>query len=518
MQTIASKLRRFLDGPYAWLIPIAVSLIGAGLYLYRIDAWGIWFDEAYSVFISHQSWGDIIRFTSIDLHPPLYYFVLKVWMSWFGDSDTAIRTLSAVCMAGALGIGYSLVKRLCGSKIALGVIPFLLLSPMLLRYAQEARMYAMITLICIAATYVLVRATQQPNKSLIWWMLYALLIIAGLYTHYYTALIWLVHWIWWVYNSWQAAPLFRHKFKAFFRWQWLTVYAVSAVAFLPWLPIMRKQYQVVQDYGFWIKPLDHTQILNVASAIFFYRPIEWVSGWSSVLLLLVIGISIYLIAKAKNHFSDSKKTGLILLALYIIVPFIIILLISLPPRSSVFTERYFSFISISFSALLGASATVLWLRKNTRILAGVLSLILLVTFAGGMYNAYTIGKVNFSNLRYPYARELMQHAATTPRVPVISEPYIFYETSHYASTSLPVYFYNNNRFIYRYGSMTMMQGSPWGVTDLIAFGQKHPQVWYFYLDDVQTAMPANWKKLQQYDRNEFHATLYSTQQNLAVNR
>jgi mannosyltransferase len=53
----------------------------------------VWFDEAYSIFLAKQPVAELIRLTSIDGHPPLYYLLLKGWAAMFGFGELALRSL-----------------------------------------------------------------------------------------------------------------------------------------------------------------------------------------------------------------------------------------------------------------------------------------------------------------------------------------------------------------------------------------------------------------------------------------
>ncbi len=56
----------------------------------------LWFDEVFSWHLSMTSFYDIIVRTANDIHPPLYYFTLKIWNLVFGDSVVSMRLLSAL--------------------------------------------------------------------------------------------------------------------------------------------------------------------------------------------------------------------------------------------------------------------------------------------------------------------------------------------------------------------------------------------------------------------------------------
>jgi uncharacterized membrane protein len=61
-----------------------------------------------------------------DNHPPLYYLLLSLVMSIFGDSVLAFRLLSAFGAVGLVSLGAGPVQRLFGNRTAFiyaGVCP-----------------------------------------------------------------------------------------------------------------------------------------------------------------------------------------------------------------------------------------------------------------------------------------------------------------------------------------------------------------------------------------------------------
>jgi len=160
----------------AGLLAVVMSLIiGASQ--------SVWFDEAYSILLARQPVGDLLHLTAVDTHPPFYYLVLKAWAALFGWSEFALRSLSALAAGGAVVTAGLLVKKLFGVRAALVALLFVAFAPFLLRYGFEIRMYALASLIGIAATYVLLLATEAKGRRQ--WLLYgfyAVLVTLGVLT------------------------------------------------------------------------------------------------------------------------------------------------------------------------------------------------------------------------------------------------------------------------------------------------------------------------------------------------
>ena len=171
-----------------YLLPGLGVALFAGLASLNL-ATAMWFDESYSAYLIRGDFGQIWEMTSVDVHPPLYYFCLKLWSLVFGTSEVALRAMSVTLGALAILLAFWLLKRWFGLRKAGVLTLFLSLSPLLIRYSQEMRMYMLAFLIVVGATLVLDVALKERRK---WaWGLYAVLVALGMWTHYFTALVWL---------------------------------------------------------------------------------------------------------------------------------------------------------------------------------------------------------------------------------------------------------------------------------------------------------------------------------------
>lgn len=77
-----------------WLI--IVLLLAFWSRIYRIDHQSFWNDEGNSASLSSRSVALIIEGTASDVHPPLYYLILRAWWPLAGRSDFTLRMVSAV--------------------------------------------------------------------------------------------------------------------------------------------------------------------------------------------------------------------------------------------------------------------------------------------------------------------------------------------------------------------------------------------------------------------------------------
>ncbi len=117
------------------------------LRLYRLDGQSLWNDEGTSVALAARDLATITRNAAQDIHPPLYYYALHFWVRLFGNSEVAVRSLSALYGALTVLVVCGLARRLYGRRVAIVAGALAAVSPLQVYYSQEARMYAQVTLL-----------------------------------------------------------------------------------------------------------------------------------------------------------------------------------------------------------------------------------------------------------------------------------------------------------------------------------------------------------------------------------
>lgn len=144
----------------------------------------LWFDESYSVGIANQSFIDIWKIGGHDVHPVLYYWMLRVVNILTGGSILAYRIFSALAIAVLGLLGYTHIRKDFGEKTGLLFSFFSYFLPMMAVYANQIRMYSwaivFVTLLSIYAYRIYNGDTSIKN-----WIIFFLTSLASLYIHYY---------------------------------------------------------------------------------------------------------------------------------------------------------------------------------------------------------------------------------------------------------------------------------------------------------------------------------------------
>jgi len=168
---------------------VGLVLFSFALRLYRLDAQSIWWDEAISIHLSTASIGEIIANRAGNLHPPLYFLLLKGWVALAGISPFSVRFLSAWLSTLLIPILYVFGRRWLARRVGQIAAALAAMFPIYIVYAQEARVYAALPLIYVALLAI-VRRISHPATRPRWvhWLLLAGVEALALGLHYMSLL------------------------------------------------------------------------------------------------------------------------------------------------------------------------------------------------------------------------------------------------------------------------------------------------------------------------------------------
>lgn len=144
----------------------------------------VWFDE---LFTSRLFCGDVItllRTLGTDIHPPLYFLFMHLWIGAFGDGEVALRVPPLLCGLASVALLYRVGAWLGGRWLGLVAALLLALSPVHIWYSQEARPSAAIVLMVLVTVDAFLRLVPAPRGSR-WWRPYAFGLTCIAFLHYY---------------------------------------------------------------------------------------------------------------------------------------------------------------------------------------------------------------------------------------------------------------------------------------------------------------------------------------------
>lgn len=207
----------------------------------------LWWDEGYTVWISHFPPKEIWRGVQTDTSPPLYYLLQHIWDRWFGTSEASLRGLSAFFETLSIPIFYLLAKKILVNKRVLTMATWLFaLCAFQVEYAREARFYGLLLFLSLVGLYSAVVFLEK--WSILSFSCLVISLSAGLYTHnmmlFYLpgmALLWFIY-----PSDLDASRRFMHGSLCA---------AIVLFSYSPWLPYLRRQMTSV-EHQFWVSRPD----------------------------------------------------------------------------------------------------------------------------------------------------------------------------------------------------------------------------------------------------------------------
>jgi hypothetical protein len=204
-------------------VVLLALLIAAALRLNSLGAQSLWYDEGSSYVQSTRTLIEIADHAARDIHPPGYYWLLAGWRALTGETEFALRSLSAFASILSAALTYAIGRRLLGKMGGALALLFAALNTFSIYYAQEARMYALLTLWSAGSLYALIRLIEHPTKRMI--VILGLLNAAGLWTHYAFPFFMLAQ---------GAVVMLGAKPRAWRAFAWANLLALGL--FAPWMP------------------------------------------------------------------------------------------------------------------------------------------------------------------------------------------------------------------------------------------------------------------------------------------
>lgn len=192
-------INKIVDSKYFSYILLLITLF-IGLYL-RIRAINtdLWYDEVFTAITVKQDWSQMINTIIADaVHPPTYYILLKVWATIFSYDATSLRSFSIFFGILLLPIVFY-IGRLLSQKndkynfVGLLSSFMLSISPFFIQYSVEVRSYMFITFLgfLLLLLFLKINNTDRifSKENINYWILFILLFIFTIFTHYLNTLL-----------------------------------------------------------------------------------------------------------------------------------------------------------------------------------------------------------------------------------------------------------------------------------------------------------------------------------------
>ena len=219
MPSRTHRIRAFFISHFSFVI--LVPLLALGLRVYQLADPLFRWDEGWSVAHASRSWPEIVQIASWEVHPPLFYLVLKPWLA-LGRNVFLVRFFPVMASVLSVPLMFRVAWSWMGRRRLAWLAALLTAAaPSLVYYAQVTRMYPLVVLWLLLAAWALLRWLEWGKA----WALVGLVAtgLAGLYTFYYT--------VWALVGLYGCGLLVARRGR-----RWLVAAGVATlVLYLPWV-------------------------------------------------------------------------------------------------------------------------------------------------------------------------------------------------------------------------------------------------------------------------------------------
>lgn len=329
-----------------------------------------WYDEAFTGILLKHSWGEMNQMIFDDVHPPLYYWLVKPWASLFDYSPAGIRSFSVflglLTVVSLYWIGKKMFDRRAGLlAAALGAV-----SPFAIQYSQEARMYALFGLLMLWAIWFFWKALQEDK----WrdWILWGVFGGLSFYTHYLALFFFIIFYLTFLFyrKIFQKMSLGEAAFKSIKFWAGT---GVIFAFFLTWINVFIS-HMMKGNLG-WIDP-SHLSDIPKTLQIFFFghppgvggvpeaNPFRYFFDSSSAgLAILVFMTALFTIAWLKKKRKEFFVLGLVSLGT------LAFLIIASHFNIKLYVSRYFMPAAVMIYLLFAGMAVAMFRSKYSWLVA-----------------------------------------------------------------------------------------------------------------------------------------------------
>lgn len=276
----------------AWLA--LCGLVGTAIRLRRLAEYSLWFDELCSVRLARLGWRLMLaHLRSGDVHPPLYFALLRLWGGVHRLDEAGARLPSVafgvVAIVSAAWFATEVWGRRAGSLAA----ALMTVSPFAVAYSREARAYSLLLALTLGASAALLRALRTGRT----WDLagYGLLAATLPYVHVF-GFFTLGAQVCFAVLLVMTPDARRVGLRL------LGAQMAAVALFTPWLPVMVHQARNVER-GFWLQRPTLAGLKELAQGSTRAAPL-WTCG---LVVTALVGIA--------GQLRRAPRRGLLLVAL-----------------------------------------------------------------------------------------------------------------------------------------------------------------------------------------------------------
>lgn len=365
---------------------IFLLIMSFALRLVGINSRDLWLDECTSIIQANQSPREIISTMAHGVHPPLFHLSLHYWMSFFGDSPFAVRSMSLFFGLILVLVVYFVCKSLFNERIGFTTAFLFSFSPFFIWYSQDARMYIILLIWATLAFYFGFKLFEKAK--LVYWLLYVLFTTLMLFTSYFGVLMIVfqnIFFIIWFIRSIQNKANLEEDKKSHSTWKerlktsgiWISSQVSILILFLPWVRfvlVSRHLVGIAEEHLLSGSNYNFNVILMVfTQSLFGFHSDDITANLVSLwpLLMLILFILVYFV----------RPPGLkyLYLIIGIVVPLLLMYIIGL--YREMFIVRYIAIYTIPLYVFFGCIISSISDKNHYRLFMIILAICAIIFWA-----------------------------------------------------------------------------------------------------------------------------------------
>jgi len=274
-------------------------VLTVSIFWFAYSSLSIRLDESQSIWQTANDLDLLLESLSRNVHVPLYHIVMHYWQIAFGNDIIVTRALSLGFFVALIPLFFYGLRSIYNKQIAYLATMLLVVSPFIHWFSSETRMYTMVLLLTVVSQFTFLHL-MRTNRSE-YWLLYTVVAILGMYTHYFFNLVLLSQIIF--FFTFRTTHFTASHLKNF-----LTAGCLALAAFIPWV------YAVIQGAGTDADPQlvapSSVDFFNLFANFLFGFQIDLVNSyilsfWPLLFVLMIFGL------KRSNPFSAETTFFLI---------------------------------------------------------------------------------------------------------------------------------------------------------------------------------------------------------------
>lgn len=273
-------------------------LIVTGIMISLLFGRGVDWDEVFTIrLVTGNQAAGVIAATAADVHPPLYYLIVKFFTVLLGTDLKVFAGVSVLPTVFSMLLAAVFIRKRWGFLTSALTILGFGLEPYLLFYSCEIRMYSWMNFFVLGALLMTREIIEEKKKR--YWLFLFLFGVCAVYTQYFSFLPVLICYVYLLF-----ALLGKHRKRTILNL--ILLCTADMICYLPWIGILCRQLKItekpVKGYTFQFSPLQ-----------FFTETFSVNPGAGPFLIMLLFVMSLFFLVMFHKKFVKEEIHFLVML-------------------------------------------------------------------------------------------------------------------------------------------------------------------------------------------------------------